>query len=591
MKISNKTNKQNDVWSKTITDGESDKKINIDNLKMFRLLGGMPNVTFQVDMTDVNNDNITINSDGVHIAGSFNNWDPTVTQMSNISSNFNIYEITLTLDEGSHEFKFINGNSWEDSHEIFNQDDANNYVNISLDSDGNNVNRIVTVGSNDMKLLYRFNDPNPDFRPLTSTLANALIVDGHAEIPYGYTSIADYVLAWDSGLTSVFIPNSVTSIGDYVFAGASLTSVTIPNSVTSIGNYVFYNCTSLETITVDANNNNYSSDEGILFNKGKSVFVQFPISKKDNGNLLTNYTIPNSVTSIVENAFARCTSLTSVTIPDSVTTIGSFAFSYSDLTSINIGNSLTTIGDYAFRNCKSLTSVTIPNSVTTIGNDAFYNCSGLTSINIGNSVETIGNRVFNGCNNLTEINVDTNNNNYSSDNGILFNNNKSMLVQYPAGKTGTNYTIPDSVITIEGYAFYYCESLTSVTIPNSVTTIGSGAFSRASLTSVTIPDSVTSIGNYVFYNCTNLASVTLYEGITTFGSDVFLYSSLSEVTVYYTDIQPDYDSYIPVTINYEQYVIGDENGDGVVNVLDIVAAFNNGNKHLIPSIVDTILGR
>ena len=199
MKISNKTKKQNDVWSKT--DGESDKKINIDNLKMFRLLGGMPNVTFQVDMTDENNNNITINSDGVHIAGSFNNWDPTVTQMIDIDSNFNIYEVTLTLDEGSHEFKFINGNSWEDS---FNQDDANNYEHIiSVDSGFGYtyVNRIVTVGSNDMKLLYRFNDPNPDFRPY-------VIGDENGD---GVVNVLDIVAAFNNG-NKHLIPSIVDTI-------------------------------------------------------------------------------------------------------------------------------------------------------------------------------------------------------------------------------------------------------------------------------------------------------------------------------------------------------------------------------------------
>ena len=94
------------MWSKT--DGESDKKINIDNLKMFRLLGGMPRVTFQVDMTD-----ITVNPNGVHIAGSFNSWDPSGNELSNINNdNFQIYEIKLDLSKGDYEFKFINGNSW-----------------------------------------------------------------------------------------------------------------------------------------------------------------------------------------------------------------------------------------------------------------------------------------------------------------------------------------------------------------------------------------------------------------------------------------------------------------------------------------------
>ena len=162
------------------------------------------------------------------------------------------------------------------------------------------------------------------------------------------------------------------------------------------------------------------------------------------------------------------------------------------------------------------------------------------------------------------------------------------------GASLTSVTIPDSVTSIGNDAFLNCTGLTSVTIPDSVTSIGYGAFVGNNLISVTIGNSVTSIGNYAFAFSGNLTSVTLYEGIATFGSFVFLNTPLSKVTVYYTDDKPDYDSNFPAgaEITYEQSVIeGDENGDGVVNVLDIVAAFNNGNKHLIPSIVDTILGR
>ena len=164
---------------------------------------------------------------------------------------------------------------------------------------------------------------------------------------------------------------------------------------------------------------------------------------------LTSVTIPNSVTSIGDEAFYWCGGLTSVTIPNSVTSIGSSAFrECSGLTSVTIGNSVTSIGNRAFCLCSSLTSVTIPNSVTSIGDEAFYWCKGLTSVTIGNSVTSIGDRAFENCHNLTSV------------------------------------TIPNSVTTIGNRAFNWCYGLTSVTIPNSVTSIGDGAFYCKNLTEV-----------------------------------------------------------------------------------------------------------
>ena len=171
---------------------------------------------------------------------------------------------------------------------------------------------------------------------------------------------------------------------------------------------------------------------------------------------------------------------------------------------------MTTIGSYAFNVFSGLTSVTIPNSVTSIGGSAFCYCSGLTSITIPNNVTTIGDLAFYGCSGLTAINVETNNQNYSSNNGVLFNKNKTVLIQYPCGKTGT-YTIPNSVTTIGNAAFCYCSGLTgALTIPNSVTSIEGMAFYDCSgLTSVTIPNSVTFIGGGAFSGCSGLTSVTV----------------------------------------------------------------------------------
>ena len=137
------------------------------------------------------------------------------------------------------------------------------------------------------------------------------------------------------------------------------------------------------------------------------------------------------------------------------------------------------IGDSAFFGCSALTSVSIPNSVTSIGVEAFFDCIGLTSISIPASVTSIGDRVFTECSELTAINVDVNNPNYSNADGVLFNKDQTILIQFPGGKAGA-YSIPSSVITIGDSAFNSCTGLTSVTIPASVTSIGDNAFTFCS---------------------------------------------------------------------------------------------------------------
>ena len=309
-------------------------------------------------------------------------------------------------------------------------------------------------------------------------------------IPNSVTSIGEYAFEYCSGLTSVTIGNSVTSIGYQAFYGcSSLTSVTIPSSVTSIELGAFVECIGLASIKVNSGNTVYDSRDNCN-----------AIIKTGTNELILgckNTIIPNSVTSIGGSAFSGCSSLTSVTIP----------------------NSVTSIGGCAFYDCSGLTSVTIPNSVTSIGSMAFCGCSGLTSVTIGNSVTSIGYDAFFGCSGLTSIEVNSGNTVY----GSPYNCNAIIKTETNELFLGCKNTIiPNSVTSIGEWAFYDCSGLTSVTIPGSVTNIGERAFAGCNgLTSVTIPSSVTSIGYCAFYGCSGLTSVTIQNGVTSIGERAF----------------------------------------------------------------------
>ena len=262
-------------------------------------------------------------------------------------------------------------------------------------------------------------------------------------IPNSVTSIGERAFCCCTSLTSITIPNSVTSIGDSAFSYCtSLTSATIPDSVTSIGEGAFYNCTSLKSIEVLDNNKNYASVDGVLFNKDKSELITYPASKTDN-----TYEIPNSVTSIDNEAFYYCKSLASVTIPDSVTSID---FS-------------------AFGNCANL-------------NFIIYNGTKLqwNAINISSCNENLKNAIIKCTDGLIE-----NGNTVTIDNleYKLNDDDTAQIIGYMG--ESENITIPES-ISYEGYTFTVtsigdsvfsnCDNLISVTIPNSVKRLGDNAF-------------------------------------------------------------------------------------------------------------------
>ena len=333
-----------------------------------------------------------------------------------------------------------------------------------------------------------------------------------ATIPDSVTSIGDSTFSGCSSLTSATIPDGVTSIGGSAFSGcSSLTNITIPNSVTSIGGCAFYGCRSLTSITIP--NGVTTIEDGTFEDCSNLTSVTIPDSVTSIGmgafykcKSLTSIIIPDSITDIGKLAFLECSSLASITIPNGVTIIEESAFrDCTGLTSITIPNSITSIEGSAFACCTGLTSITIPDSVTSIGYSAFWGCSNLTSVTLGTGVTSIGDDTFSGCGGLISINVASDNNNFFSKDGVLFNKKKTQLIRYPEGKAETVYTIPNGVTNIGVEAFSGCTGLVSITIPNGVTSIGDWAFwDCTGLTSITIPNSVTSIGDSAFFDCTSL---------------------------------------------------------------------------------------
>lgn len=268
-------------------------------------------------------------------------------------------------------------------------------------------------------------------------------------------------------------------------------SVTIKNGVTSVGNYAFNYCSNLKSIE-----------------------------------------IPKSITKIGNSAFAYCTSLTSIQLPNSITNIGDRAFSTcSGLTSITLPDKVTHIGTATFYQCYGLTSFTVPNGVTNIGSEAFSRCRGLTYVSIAASVIEIGNGAFNYCQKLTNIYVDEYNKSYCSQNGVLYNKEKTELVRYP-NKSAISYTIPYGVTKIDTWAFCSCENLASLQLPNTVKEIDQFAFYGCeNLTNINMPDSVTTIGSYIFGNCKALTDITLSKNITEISNSMFSGSGLASIVI------------------------------------------------------------
>lgn len=337
---------------------------------------------------------------------------------------------------------------------------------------------------------------------------------------------------------------TVTSLGPKSFENTiGTTNVVIPKEITSISGNVFMWSERLTTITVESGNPAYFSVDGILYSHDLRQIICYPTDKYG-----SSYQMPESIT-VIEGAFAG----------------------NNNLETILLSKNLSVIGENSFNRCAKLISLSVPEGVQVIKDSAFSNCYQLTNVYIASTVTSITPNAFENCNSLTYIQVAYGNQNYTSENGVLYNASKSTLLRCPPANEMLTYSIPDTVTTIGEGAFVNCK-IKQINIGSKVSHIADGAFYNAtkletilvygdnldyytidgvlfnrdvtklicypkgkSVSYYYIPDTVNIIGDYAFYNCSYLLNVFIPASVNTIGHYSFRYChSLATVTVPYT---------------------------------------------------------
>jgi len=324
----------------------------------------------------------------------------------------------------------------------------------------------TTMPSEDIILYAKWEEDTSVVEPSDYTFA--ILEDGTYEIT-GYTGVLN-----DIEVPSVYSEIPVTSIANWAFQFTSVTSIIIPSSIMNISENAFCQMNELTSIVIQDGNTVYSSENGILFNYSKTILLWYPAGKTGD-----EYQISDGVLEI---------------------------------------------GNHAFLNSAFLINVMIPDSVTHIGSAAFSGCSKLSGIMISRYVVYLGQCIFQNQTSFKSIHVDSENEFYSSIDGVLFNKDKTVLIEYPTGKDDLTYIIPSSVTDIGAYSFSGVLLLTSVTIPNTVLRIGAAAFHGTSaLTSVIFEPGcqLTTISSSAFSYATALTEIVLPDGILTIEDSAF----------------------------------------------------------------------
>ena len=305
------------------------------------------------------------------------------------------------------------------------------------------------------------------------------------DIPASVDSIGVYAFYECEEVNEYDLKEGLKTIGNGAFNGAKkVISFKIPASVVHIGEQVFIYTESLTRFVVAPANTNYTVDDDILYNKSKTEIIKYPCKK--NGD---TYTIPNTVKIIKSVAMEGC----------------------SRLKNIIFSTGIDSIEDGAFLNCLRIEQLDLPAGLKKIGNEAFASCLKLHTVNIPASVEKIGRAPFFMSGNLEIINVAAENTKYSSENGVLFNKDKSTLIIYPNGKTNGSYTVASTVTTIEERAFAMNNKLKNIELPASLTKINTAGFFACNGLQQIICKSTTppELGNQVFGAIHNISKVVL----------------------------------------------------------------------------------
>ena len=324
------------------------------------------------------------------------------------------------------------------------------------------------------------------------------------ELPDSITRVGFQSFAYCDKLQEIEIPISIKEIDSLAFQGCKmLDCIAIPTNVSKIESSAFEGCSGLSKIVVSKSNLYYCSIDGVLFSKDGTTLLRYPIAKSGD-----SYTIPVGVKVIDKLAFEGCVNLRSITIPEGVIEIRS----------------------EAFRGCKNLEGVMIPESTQTLGSQIVNECDKITCVRIPIGVQKLD-YAF-GCeqvsiftissNRISKIEVDKNNPYYCSENGVLFNKDKTKLIRYPQSHKDSTYSIPISVKEIATSAFKGCTKLVGIDIHDNVSNIdGSSFLGCHNLKRFIIPKGVTVINGQLFYGCDNLEEVKMHESITHIRNSAF----------------------------------------------------------------------